>query len=182
MNELAKKIETLLFVGGEGMSVTSLAGHLKVSDDAVITALAELEEHLAEHHALVLVRLGDRVSMATGPVVSSTVEDFAKEEFGGELTKAALETLAIVAYKGPVRRAEIDYVRGVNSSFMLRNLLMRGLIERKRDTHHTRWYQYAVSADFLKFLGFASLADLPDYGAFATKLEAFMDASTDHNA
>src|SRR3989338_2402550 len=174
MNELAKKIEALLFVSGEGLTLSRLAALTKKSDGEIEEALGELEKHLGENHHLALTRDQDRVSLVSGTQVSKLVEDFAKEEFGGELTKSALEALTIIAYKGPVKRYDIDYVRGVNSSFMIRNLLMRGLIERVRDPKDSRAYLYRVSGDFLKFLGLKSITDLPEYGALAAKLEAFI--------
>ncbi len=174
MDELSKKIEALLFVAGEGMTVPRLASILKKNDDEIQKALAELEAHLANSHALSLLRDGDHVALVTANEVSKIVEDFAKEEFTEELTRAGLETLAIVAYKEPVKRSEIDYIRGVNSSFMVRNLLMRGLLERVRDQKDARAYFYRISSDFLKFLGLSSRAELPEYGNFAAKLEEFL--------
>ncbi|OGF61739.1 SMC-Scp complex subunit ScpB [Candidatus Giovannonibacteria bacterium RIFCSPLOWO2_01_FULL_44_40] len=182
MDELSKKIEALLFVSGEGMTVSRLASILKKRDEEIKEGIAELERHLFDGHALTVLKDQDRVSLITSTAVSKLVEDFAKEEFAGELTRAALEALTIVAYKGPMKRSEIDYVRGVNSSFMLRNLLMRGLIERVRDSKDSRAYLYRVSADFLKFLGLASISDLPEYGEYAQKLEEFIKEETVQNA
>ncbi len=174
MNELAKKIEALLFINGEGMSIQALATHLKKTDAEIMASLETLKEHLSNEHYLALLTHEGKVSIVTSPEVSKLVEDFAKEEFTSELTRAALETLAIIAYKGPVRRSDIDYIRGVNSSFMIRNLMMRGLIERTRDPKDARAFAYRVSPEFLKFLGLTSIADLPDYGSFAQKLEEFI--------
>ena len=156
------------------MTVSRLASILKKKDEEIKEALGNLEKHLDAEHFLSLLKDGDHVSLVSAPGVSKVVEDFAKEEFAGELTRPGLETLAIVAYKGPIKRSEIDYVRGVNSSFMVRNLLMRGLIERMRDPKDSRAFFYRASSDFMKFLGIASMADLPEYGAFAEKLEAFL--------
>ena len=150
MNDLAKKIEALLFVSGEGMAISRLASLLKKSDSDVKSALEELETHLGEHHAITLLKDVDKISLVSSKDVSRLVEDFAKEEFAGELTRAALETLTVIAYKGPVRRSEIDYVRGVNASFILRNLLTRGLVERLRDQKDSRAYLYRVSSDWLE--------------------------------
>lgn len=174
MNELEKKIEALLFVSGEGMAVSKLAEVLKKKDEEIEKALAELKNHLEDGHFLTILREGDKVGLVTAKDASKIVEEFAKEEFGGDLTRAALETLAAVSYKGPIKRSEIDYIRGVNSSFMLRNLLIRGLIERVRDPKDSRSYVYRVSRDFLKFLGLTSISDLPEYGSFAKKLEEFV--------
>jgi len=174
MNDLAKKIEALLFVSGEGMAISRLASLLKKSDSDVKSALEELETHLGEHHAITLLKDVDKISLVSSKDVSRLVEDFAKEEFAGELTRAALETLTVIAYKGPVRRSEIDYVRGVNASFILRNLLTRGLVERLRDQKDSRAYLYRVSSDFLKFLGLNSIAELPGYGEMVQKLDEFI--------
>ena len=187
MNELSKKIEALLFVSGEGMTISRLASILKKKDEEIKEGIESLEKHLEESHCLSILKEGDKVALVTSKEVSRLVEDFAKEEFAGELTRAAEEALAIIAYKGPLKRAEIDYIRGVNSSFMVRNLLMRGLVERVRDPKDSRAYLYRVSADFLKFLGISSITNLPDYGSCAARLEEFIKESetpkeTENNA
>lgn len=174
MDDLEKKIEALLFVSGEGMAILKIAEILNKKEPEIEDSINLLKDHLEKEHYLSVLRDGDRVSLITSSVVSKIIEDFAKEEFSGELTKAGLETLTVVAYKAPVKRSEIDYIRGVNSSFMLRNLLIRGLIERVRDAKDSRSYVYRISADFLKFLGLTSISDLPDYGSFAQKLEEFL--------
>src|SRR3989344_4597198 len=174
MNELAKKIEALLFVSGDGMTTHALAAQLKKPLDEIVATIALLKEHFEKDHALTILEHEGKVSLVTAPEVTKLVEDFAKEELTHELTRAALETLAIIAYKGPVRRADIDYIRGVNSSFMIRNLMMRGLIERMRDPKDNRAFAYRISVEFLKFLGLTSIADLPHYGSFAQKLEEFI--------
>src|SRR3989344_2932979 len=133
MNDLAKKIEVLLFISGEGMTTRSLSTRLKKPEAEIKSAIVELKEHLNSSHDLTILEFEDKVSIVSGAAVSWLVEEFAKEEFSGELTRAALGTLSIIAYKGPIRRVDIDYIRGVNSSFMIRNLLMRGLVERTRD-------------------------------------------------
>lgn len=181
MDELSKKIEALLFVAGEGLSVPRLASILKKKDEEIESAIEALESHLNEAHAISVLKDGDHRALVTSNEVSKVVEDFAKEEFSEELTRAGLETLAIIAYKGPIKRSEIDYIRGVNSSFMVRNLLMRGLLERVRDAKDSRAYFYRVSADFLKFLGVASRSELPEYGDFAEKLEGFLKEGVDEN-
>lgn len=169
-----------MFVAGEGMTVSRLASALKKNDEEIKKALSELESHLTESHSLSVLKDGDHVALVTGNAVSKVVEDFAKEEFSEELTRAGLETLAIVAYKGPIKRSEIDYIRGVNSSFMVRNLLMRGLMERVRDPKDARAYVYRISSDFLKFLGISSRAQLPEYGDYAQKLEEFLKEGTEN--
>lgn len=182
VNELAKKIEALLFVSGEGMAIPRLASILKKKNEEINEGIAELEKHLEENHRLSILKEGDKIALVTSKEVSGIVEDFAREEFAGELTRAALEALTIIAYKGPIKRVDIDYIRGVNSSFMIRNLMMRGLIERVRDPKDSRAYLYRASADFLKFLGITSIAGLPEYAELAEKLEAFLKENQTQNA
>jgi segregation and condensation protein B len=79
------------------------------------------------------------------------------------LSKAALEVLSIVAYKGPISRAEIESIRGVNCSFTLRSLMMRGLLERIDNPKDGRGYLYKISFEFMKKLGIESIDKLPDY-------------------
>jgi len=174
MNEIAKKIEALLFISGEGMTLRALSERIKKSESDIKTALEELRAHLQSAHDLAVLEHDGAVRLVTSPNISSLVEEFANEEFSGDLTRSALETLSIIAYKGPIRRADIDYIRGVNSSFMIRNLLMRGLVERSRDAKDSRSYDYRVSTEFLKFLGLTSLQDLPDHDSFAERLEEFI--------
>lgn len=174
VNDLEKKIEALLFVSGEGMSISKLSETLGKKDDEIESSLNLLKIHLEQDHFISVLRDADKVSMVTSSEVSKVVEEFAKEEFSGELTRSGLETISIIAYKAPIKRSEIDYIRGVNSAFMLRNLLIRGLIERVRDPKDSRSYVYRISSDFLKFLGLTSISDLPEYGSFTQKLEEFL--------
>lgn len=174
MSDLAKKIEALLFVSGEGLTQSAIQKQLSETPEAIATAVEELRMHLESDHSLMLMKAGERITIVTSPGVSKVVEDFAKEEFAGELTKSGLETLAIIAYKGPIKRSEIDYIRGVNSSFMIRNLLMRGLIERIKNERDTRSFFYQISPDFLKFLGIGARDQLPDFAVFGEQLEAFI--------
>ena len=180
MNNLAKKIETLLFVSGEGLSMSAITKQLKESESAIHDAIDELKNHLTKEHFLTILEHEGKVSIVSANAVSTLVEEFAKEEFSGELTRAALETLAIIAYKGPIRRVEIDFIRGVNSSFMLRNLLIRGLIERAKDEKDARTYAYNISHEFLKYLGISSLSELPEFSNFSQKLEEFISSAQHH--
>jgi segregation and condensation protein B len=79
------------------------------------------------------------------------------------LSKAALEVLSIIAYKGPISRAEIESIRGVNCSFTLRSLMMKGLLERIDNPKDGRGYLYKISFEFMKKLGIENIDKLPDY-------------------
>ncbi len=114
-----------------------------------------------------LIRHGQQLQLATKPNFKGLLEKVVKAELHEALTPAGLETLSIITYGGPILRSEIDYIRGVNSSFILRALLLRGLINRNPDPRRGNAYLYGPSFDFLKHLGGASVTELPDYQVFA---------------
>ncbi len=163
-NNLSAIIEALLFVYGEPMEIKRIKKILNVSEETVREAANILkEEYAAEKRGLTLIENVDRLQLATKPEISVFLEDFVKEEFKEELTPASLESLSLIVYLGPLSRARLDYFRGVNSSFILRNLLLRGLIERYPDPQKGNVYLYQVSFDLLKYLGISKIEDLPEY-------------------
>jgi segregation and condensation protein B len=105
---------------------------------------------------------GSEVQMSTSPDNARLVQDFLKDETTGELTKPSLETLTIIAYRGPVTKAELEQIRGVNCSLIIRNLLMRGLVEAQGEPYDPQT-TFRVTMDFLRFLGVAGVEELPEY-------------------
>lgn len=158
-------IESILFAYGEPLSLEKLTKLTKVKKEDVEEALNALAKEYAGRGLVILEKDGE-YQMGSNPASARYVEDLVKNEFAEELSRAAVETIAIIAYKGPLTRAKIEYVRGVNSSFTLRNLLMRGLVERIENPKDARSYLYKVSFDFLRHLGLAKLEDLPQYEEF----------------
>lgn len=160
---LTSKIESLLFVAARPMSVKRLTEVCDASKEEVSAALDELAAaYNAEGSGIRLLRNGNDVQMSTSPDNSRLVQDFLKDETTGELTKPSLETLTIVAYRGPVTKAELEQIRGVNCSLILRNLLMRGLVEAQGEPYDPQT-TFRVTLDFLRFLGVAGVEELPDY-------------------
>jgi segregation and condensation protein B len=168
---LDQKIEGLLFFKGEPMSIGELSRFFKTTEEEAMDAVAVLESKIAER-GLVLVRKGDEIMLGTNPELGPIFEAMRKEELSKELSKASLETLTIVAYKGLVTRSEIDYIRGVNSGFILRNLLVRGLVEKETDARDSRRYAYKPTFDLLSYLGVTSIEALPEYAAVRAALES----------
>jgi segregation and condensation protein B len=135
-------------------------------------------EHLSkllENRGVRLVRNGNDIVLATPPESAGILKSIVNSEFDSELSKASLETLAIIIYKGLTSRAEVDYIRGVNSSFILRNLLVRGLIEREAKRGEDKSYVYKPSLNLLEHLGIKSLEELPDYASVSAKLKEFLN-------
>ncbi len=163
MPSLKSKIESLLFITNQPFKLKKLADLAKGEKKAVEAAVAELiAEYNQADKGIAIQQIGEEVQMVTVADNAKLVKDFIKEETTGELTRAALETLTIVAYRGPVSRAEIEQIRGVNCAVILRNLLVRGLVESQEDKKKMN-VSYTITFDFLKFLGLNSQSELPDY-------------------
>jgi segregation and condensation protein B len=178
--ELESKIEGLLFYKGEDVQVKKLAELLKVGEQEIETSLIKLNESLTGR-GLVLVRKEDRVVLGITSELSPLIESIRKDEITKELSKASLDTLSIVLYKNEVTRSEVDYIRGVNSSFILRNLLVRGLIERIMDPKDTRRALYRPTFDTLSFMGITSLDQLPNYALVKNQLQEVLKQEENNN-
>ena len=162
---LLSALEALLFVSGEPLSVTHLAKALTVSEDAVRAAASELFKNYEgdETRGLMLIQDDRTLLLATKPKNAPLVESLTKSTLQEGLSKAAAEVLAIIAYRSPIARAEIDAIRGVNSSFTLRALLLRDLIAREGNPSESRGYLYRLTPHFLQVLGIGDVSALPDY-------------------
>ncbi len=158
---LKSLVESLLFVAQEPVTVEQLAAALQVGAAEIETALAELGREYARR-GVRLQRKGKRVQMVTAPEAADSVRAFLGLELGGKLSPAALETLAIIAYRQPITRAQIEAIRGVNSDSVIRTLVHRGLIEEQgRLEQAGRPIIYGVTFAFLQQFGLTGLKDLP---------------------
>ena len=158
---LAAQIEGLLFVAAEGVPPSQLAEALDVSVSSVDVALKELEASL-NARGLRLQRHSGRVQLTTAPELADSVEKFLGLDATSRLSRAALETLAIIAYQQPITHPQIDSIRGVNSDSMLKSLLNKGLIyESGRADGPGRPILYITAPTFLQHLGLNSIAELP---------------------
>lgn len=163
VENLLGKIEGLLFVSSGLVGIHQLAKAVVASESVVESALIELEEHYKEHgHGLRLMRVKSRVQLTTAPEISKTIESYLDLEISTTLSRAALETLSIIAYKQPVTRPDVDAIRGVNSDAVLRTLLSKGLIEELgRSDSPGRPINYGTTPEFLQYFGLESLDKLP---------------------
>ena len=163
LQQLKSTIESLLFVSGEPMKLAKIAKICEVSKDDVSREIEALNIGYKNNESgFCIVRKDDSVQLATNPANSETVSRLVSGELQSDLSRSALEVLAIVAYRGPITRVQIDTIRGVNCSYVLRGLMVKGLVERK-ETADIRGYLYEISFDFLKNLGIASVQELPDW-------------------
>ncbi len=159
---IEQQLEAILFALGEPLTVAQLVTLTKASADEVTAGLTQLKEALAPR-GIQLVQSHQGYTLGTHPDASPLLDTIRKDELGKDLSKASLETLAIILYYNGATRSDIDFIRGVNSNFILRNLVMRGLIERTEYAEDSRKSFYVPTVDLMNHLGITSIADLPDY-------------------
>lgn len=176
MDEAA--IEALLFVAGdEGLSLEEMSTLLETSTQDIYSLLTQIQlKYESEKSGLILLEVGNRFEMATKKEFSEIVKKYAVSPFATSLSQAALETLAIIAYKQPVTRMEVDEIRGVQSSGSIHKLVLRGLIEEKgRVEAPGRPIIYGTTDYFMNYFGLKTLMELPDI----SKLEAVEEEETE---
>lgn len=164
-------IEAALFFRGGSLSVKELSSQLSLSKEEVESGLTSLGLSL-EGRGIRLVREEGTVALATAPEAHELIEKMRREELEGPLGKAGLETISIVIFRGPLSRSDIEYIRGVNCSSILRSLLIRGLIERIENPDDKRSFLYQATAELPAYLGVGSLADIPGYAETRENIEA----------
>lgn len=166
---LDRQIEAVLFYQAEPIKKSKLLKLFPVSEDELSEALRVLESRLGEG-ATTLISTTDTVELALAPEFDELIEGLRKEELKRDIGKAGAETLAIVLYRGPITRVDLDRIRGVNSSYILRNLEIRGLVER---TTGVRQNEYRPTTDLLRHLGISEKTQMPDYASVMNALENF---------
>ena len=159
--DLPAHLQAIMFVATEPLSVKRLAEITESTPEATTEALSYLESEL-ENTGLRLIVLDDQYRLVTAPDAAATIRRFLQSETSSELSRPALETLAIVAYRGPITKSGIESIRGVSSDTMIRNLLSRGLIaESGKSNEPGRPTLYAISHTFMQHFGLTSQQDLP---------------------
>lgn len=161
------------------MKLAKIAKICEVSKDEVAKEIETLNaDYKNAESGFCIIRKDDSVQLATNPENSEVVSRLVSGELQSDLSRSALEVLAIVAYRGPITRVQIDTIRGVNCSYVLRGLMVKGLVERK-ETADIRGYLYEISFDFLKSLGVSNIQELPDWESLSKneKIEELLNGS-----
>jgi len=165
---LTTNIESILFAAAKPIALEQLRKYFDVSSEVVAEAVEDIRtRYNRETSGIHLLEQEGKVQFVTNPDASEDVASFLKKDATSPLTKPSLETLTVIAYRGPVTRPELEQIRGVNCGVILRNLLIRGFIEETQD--RTRLQPvYSVSIDFMRKLGLTHLEELPEYESFHT--------------
>ena len=163
-------IEAVLFFKAVPQKKSTLQKMFAVADEeewrsAVDTLAARLKQGATR-----LVETDTELSLVTAPELGEFIESLRKNELKGDIGKAGAETLAIILYREPISRAEIDRIRGVNSSFILRNLLVKGLIERDAKGNS---YEFRITPTLLQHLGVGKKSELPRFADFMNAIDTF---------
>lgn len=160
--DLKAKLEALLFVASQPVPIGQLAEALAEKPARIEAELQALQQLYTGGHGLRLQWHAGKVQLTTAPELAADVEKFLGLEFTTKLSRAALETLVIIAYKQPITRPGIDAIRGVNSDGVVRSILSKGLIEESgRAEGPGRPILYTTTAEFLQYFGLASVSELP---------------------
>jgi segregation and condensation protein B len=168
-SSVQSKLEALLFLSGEPVAESRLAELLGIGKDELRTVAAALTLQYAADQAsgLMLISHQGKIEMATKKELGALVEAFTKSTLQDTLSKAALEVLSIIAYRSPIARSEIEAIRGVNCSYTLRALLIRGLVDRLGNPADARGYVYRPTFAFLESLGLSGIEELPEYATLS---------------
>lgn len=156
MIKIESQIESILFIKTEGVTVYFLAKFLETEVEEIEKGLESLKSSLKDR-GINLLRSGNSVLLVTKPEMSEKINSLFEEETGGELSQAALQTLSIILYKKVATRGEISYIRGVDSRMSIRNLMLRGLIEKAGQD------SYRPSIDTLRHMGISQVEELPRF-------------------
>lgn len=158
MNPHTQQLQAVLFLSADPLKRSDICKLLEVTSDQLALAVNALQKHVV-NTGLCIIVTQQELQLVTAPTVAALVRRVVAED-GGDLSASSAEVLAIVAYRGPITRVDIDAIRGVDSSRSLRQLLQRSLVTRAK---HNAKYTYQVSIDCLRQLGINSLTDLPNY-------------------
>jgi segregation and condensation protein B len=169
---LSHRIEALLFAEGGPLTKKKLCSQLGCKTEELEAALSELKGRYAGG-GLSLIVSDTEATLAVAQAALETVKKAQEAELGTQIGDAGLEVVSILLYKGPSTRAQIDYIRGVNTSSTIRNLLSRGLIERAGNPLDAREYLYRLTTELLAHLGVTERQELPDYGKISSELASF---------
>lgn len=172
--ELEQQIEAVLFYKAKPVAISWLLKFFGTDAENLGNSLVALQLNLTNRGLRLIVSDNKEVQIVTAPELAEIIEKVRRDDLRRDIGSAGAETLAVILYRGPISRVEIDRIRGVNSSFILRNLQIRGLVERVGN-ENTRGYSYRATPLLLAHLGVEQKEALPDYASVASALDNFAE-------
>ncbi|MFB6181477.1 MAG: SMC-Scp complex subunit ScpB [Candidatus Magasanikbacteria bacterium] len=160
---LKSRLESLLFVNSDPLEYETASKITGASIERVQEAIDQLsDEYRQQDRGLSIIKKTNQAQMVASPENSDVVEELTDRQVKSDLTRAQLEALTIIAYRSPITKPELEEIRGVNCTRILRNLMMRGLIE-EQEKEDRIVSEYILSSEALQYLGINSTEELPDY-------------------
>ena len=180
LEKLTNIIESILFVSGTQVAISDIAEKLEVTDKEILKAAQTLKEKYSDDSGIQLLIFNKKLQFCSNPKYADAVSSVLNPIKERELSKSMLEVAAIIAYKQPVTRIDLEELRGSNSEFALQNLLRLGLIEvvGRKDTVG-KPVLFGTTDEFLKRFQISSLSDLPDYDELIDKIAKLRSPSND---
>ncbi len=167
---LKSALESLLFVSNKPLKLKDFVKFFELPEKDIKEALSQLETGKKDRGIVLLSNNGE-YQLVTNSANSTVVKNFLNAELREKLTDATVEVLAIIAYRQPISKAEIEAIRGVNSQYSLRHLLMRGLIEKILNQNDARSFLYQTTTEFLQHMGLTSPTDLPEFQSLVGQIK-----------
>jgi segregation and condensation protein B len=161
--DIKNTIESILFVAGDAVPVSYIAGALEISEEELKSIIDEMVwDSQQQNRGVLMIRVEDGVQLCSNPLYTSYIERVLQPVKKTKLSQSLLETLAIIAYRQPVTRTEIEQVRGVKCNYSIAVLIESGLIERAgRKKTLGNPMMYVTNDEFLRHFGISSLGELP---------------------
>ncbi len=167
--QAAANIEAVLFAFGKPMSRVELSDSIGADVETIERAI-EILQTRSHSGGIILVDDGTNIELRTAPTAAEMIERIRTKDLSGDIGKAGLEVLAAILYRGPVTRSEIDFMRGVNSSQVVRTLLQRGLIRKAQRGAEGRASKLEPTTELLAEMGISKLSEVPEYEQVREKL------------
>ena len=165
-NKKTKLVEAMIFISGGSISRKEIAKKVSINMNELENVITELKEYYQER-GINIVDDGKQVGFFTSPVLEDELNKVEKDDLDGPLSKSARETLTTIAYCGPITKNDIDFIRGVNTQFILKRLLLRDLIQKEQNNSVIK---YMVTVNFLASISVRAVEELPHYEATNVKL------------
>jgi segregation and condensation protein B len=163
-------LESLLFISSKPVKLKELADFLQQDKTLIKNVMEELVLE-KKNCGVIILDNSEEYQLATNSQNSTLVKNFLNAELREKLTDATVEVLAIVAYRQPISKSEIEAIRGVNSQYSLRTLLMRGLVEKTPNPRDARSFLYQTTTEFLQHLGLSAVKDLPEFEQLVSQIK-----------
>ncbi len=179
-DKIKSQIVSILFVSSKPVSIKELKEVLEIDEKEIKSAISELISDNASS-GIVVMALNDKLQLASNPDNSTQVKKFLSLELREKLTDSALETLAIIVYRQPISKTEIENIRGVNSQYTLRQLLIRGLIEKISSETDKRTQHYKPTLELMQHLGIKDMSELPDFEELTKNIQLATPLDTSSN-